>query len=189
MNEPVPPPLPAGPGQEEVRCQEETEVGWHGPWVLVSKAVQLAQVPSAGRRFVSLSSLPEGQRLPPKRDLSPVRQSRMAPPVPDGGKFPLLSSPDAIPPTASPVPSVLPAPVQRQLGFNCPACFAVLVIKDPVSYDGCPAPCPTCGSRILPPRCVPESPFSIVPRPANSSGKMLPRFVSGKRSEGLSHRP
>ena len=59
---------------------------------------------------------------------------------------------------------LLPPPESRQLGFNCPSCFAVLIIKDLVSYDGRPAPCPTCGIRIQPPQCAPESPFSIVYR-------------------------
>ncbi len=76
----------------------------------------------------------------------------------------------APPATEAPGPVMLPDPAARQLGFNCPACFAVLVIKEPATYDGRPAPCPTCGNRILPPQCVPESPFSIVHRVPDQAG-------------------
>jgi hypothetical protein len=156
------------------------------PWANIpSGAVARPEPAPQDRRFASLSSLPDAGRLRPKRDLSPVRQARAqeraraAAPTPPPAPA-ALSHPR---PTAMPVgpvlrPVVLPAPAARQLGFNCPSCFSVLIIKDPASYDGKPAPCPTCGSRILPPRCVPDSPFSIVQRhqsPAPARSSLLPQ--------------
>ena len=132
------------------------------PWANIpSSAVGQTEPAAQDRRFASLSSLPEAGRLRPKRDLSPVRQAR--------AQERALAAAGLPPPTVMPVgpvsmPLQFPPPAMRQLGFNCPGCFSVLIIKDPSSYDGKPAPCPTCGSRILPPRCVPESPFSIVPQ-------------------------
>lgn len=126
-----------------------------------------------GRRFAALSTLPESLRLPPKRDSLPARHQRM----------PLAPTETALAPPAPPplplgpvAPVLLPAATARQLGFNCPACFAVLIIKDPSSYDGRPAPCPTCGIRILPPQCVPVSPFSIVHRAALHPSPGFPRL-------------
>jgi hypothetical protein len=112
-----------------------------------------AALPDA-RRFAALSTLPEGRRLPPRRDVPLAKHQRPEP----------VDSTPAAPAESLAVP--LPPPAARQLGFNCPACFAVLIIKDPASYDGRPAPCPTCGIRIQPPQCAPDSPFSIVHRPA-----------------------
>lgn len=114
------------------------------------------------RRFAALSTLPEGRRLPTRRDVPLAKHLRQEP------------NPAEAPPPAAPesLAMQLPPAASRQLGFNCPSCFAVLIIKDPVTYDGRPAPCPTCGIRIQPPQCVPESPFSIVHRaaPANLPG-------------------
>ncbi len=103
-----------------------------------------------GRRFAALSSLPENQRLPTRRDVPTPRHQRQEVALP--------------PASADVLPALLPAPSLRQMGFNCPSCFTVLVIKDPVNYDGSAAPCPTCGIRIQPPRRMPDSPFSIVRR-------------------------
>jgi hypothetical protein len=64
--------------------------------------------------------------------------------------------------------SAKPMPVahqERRIGFNCPACLAILVIKQPESYDGTAAPCPNCQSIILPPRVVPSSPFTLASQP------------------------
>ena len=118
--------------------------------------------PLSGRRFAALSTLPEGLRLPPKRDVIPARHQRAAMPAADLAlEVPMRAAPQTLLP---PAPVMLPAPQERQLGFNCPACYVVLIIRDPVSYDGQPAPCPTCGCRILPPRLMPESPFTLVHR-------------------------
>ncbi len=50
----------------------------------------------------------------------------------------------------------------KQLGFNCPSCFTILIIKDPASYDGRAAPCPYCSKVIIPPKVAPESPFTLI---------------------------
>lgn len=109
----------------------------------------LARLPD-GRRFAALSTLPESRRMPPRRDVPLAKHQRT-------GTVALTGSP-------APVPALLPPASSRQMGFNCPGCFTVLIIRDPVTYDGCPAPCPTCGMRIQPPRQMPDSPFSIVRR-------------------------
>lgn len=114
----------------------------------------------SARRFAALSTLPENHRLPPRRDALPARHQRpAASPAEEGA---------GTAPSLRPAPAMLPAAALRQLGFNCPSCYAVLIIKDPSTYDGRPAPCPTCGIHILPPQCVPESPFSIVQRAGTS---------------------
>ena len=74
------------------------------------------------------------------------------------------------------VSRVLPAPSQEapggarvragsaashSLGFNCPSCFTVLVIREPELYDGRPAPCPHCGVVIMAPRVAPPQPFRV----------------------------
>lgn len=122
---------------------------------------------AAGKRFAALSTLPAGQRLPAKRaqplakhlreDLA-AKAAAEALPQPESGLAPRYPTPPSV---------VLPQSVERQLGFNCPSCFAVLIIRDPANYDGSPAPCPTCGVRIIPPRCLPDSPFTLV-RPARN---------------------
>lgn len=112
-----------------------------------------------GRRFAALSTLPEALRLPPKRDTPLARHQRPAT-IPS----PRPASEIAARPVPSPPSRQLPASSAQQLGFNCPSCFTVLIIKDPATYDGRAAPCPTCGIRILPPQRVPDSPFSIVHR-------------------------
>lgn len=75
---------------------------------------------------------------------------------------PLPVPPEALtgPRASVPVPAT-PASL-RQIGFNCPSCFTVLVIKDPSSYDGRAAPCPYCAVTILPPRVAPPSPFTVL---------------------------
>ena len=127
-----------------------------------------------GRRFAALSTLPEGRRMPTRRDVPLAKHLRQeqrhpASPVPE--------APEILPPASAPV--LMPPAESRQLGFNCPACFAVLIIKDPATYDGRPAPCPTCGIRIQPPQRVPESPFSIVHRTAPVS-LPLPNRLQGQ---------
>lgn len=134
---------------------------WEGPMPLLGGR---GASPLSARRFAALSSLPEGLRLPPKRDVVAARHQRAAMPSADLA----LEVPMTLPPQKQtilpPAPVMLPAAPERQLGFNCPACFVVLIIRDPASYDGQPAPCPTCGCRILPPRRMPESPFTLVHR-------------------------
>ncbi len=134
---------------------------WESPDLLLGGR---GHSPLAGRRFAALSSLPEGLRLPPKRDVIPARHQRATLPSCELG----LEGPMTPPPQPAallpPAPVMLPAAQERQLGFNCPACFVVLIIRDPASYDGQPAPCPTCGCRILPPRRMPDSPFTLVHR-------------------------
>lgn len=137
-----------------------------GAWTGLSlTAENRAGQPLAGRRFAALSSLPPGHRLPPKRE----------------GLLPRAPAPTAElspPPASAPVqlPQVMLPPAEsRQMGFNCPSCFTVLIIKDPAAYDGHPAPCPTCGIRILPPQRVPDSPFSVVHR----TPRQLPPLLEG----------
>ena len=128
------------------------------PWAgLTASDRQMS--PMEGRRFAALSTLPESHRLPPKRNMLPARHQR---PV----VLPPVEPPSEIAARPSPPPPSLQLPVSsaQQLGFTCPSCFTVLIIKDPATYDGRAAPCPTCGIRILPPQRVPDSPFSIVHR-------------------------
>lgn len=109
---------------------------------------EAAPLPILPRAVVSVAlSHPQAQAGPPAHALQMQVQ-------------PAWPQPQLQPPPAA----MLPAVSARQLGFNCPACFTVLIIKDPTTYDGRPAPCPTCGIRILPPQRVPESPFQIVHR-------------------------
>jgi len=115
--------------------------------------------PPDGRRFAALSTLPEDRRMPVRRNVPLAKHQRQE----QSSVQPLGPDAQEIPPPAS-AAVLLPPTESRQLGFNCPACFAVLIIKDPATYDGSPAPCPTCGIRIQPPQCMPESPFSIVHR-------------------------
>lgn len=174
------------------------------PWAgMAGPIASRSTAPASGRRFAALSTLPEGLRLPPKRDALPARHQREAAPVPLEESLepnlppavsarPIPRTPRQGPPAdirtlvapAAPAPAapppttdtaLLPPPSERQLGFNCPACFSVLIIRDPASYDGRPAPCPTCGSRIVPPRIIPDSPFRVVERAA------LPSVSNGHR--------
>lgn len=113
---------------------------------------------AADRRFVSLSALPEDQRIPTKRGLPVGRSLR---------EHVVTAMPPAPPPQVPPpAPAPIPAPELRQMGFNCPSCFMILIIREPAAYDGRAAPCPCCGAVIMPPRVAPASPFSIVMRAA-----------------------
>lgn len=62
----------------------------------------------------------------------------------------------------------------RQLGFNCPACLVILVIRQPEEYDGRAAPCPHCGTVILPPRIAPPTPFVVLSPPGAGLGLPQP---------------
>jgi DNA-directed RNA polymerase subunit RPC12/RpoP len=161
------------------------------PWAglaAMAAASGRQMAPMEGRRFAALSSLPEALRLPPKRDTPPARHQRpAAPPSPQPGSE-IPAQPVLPPPSRQ-----LPASSAQQLGFNCPSCFTVLIIKEPATYDGRAAPCPTCGIRILPPQRVPDSPFSIVHRSdgfpqlagqAPRPGRMPPQTVKALTDGG-----
>lgn len=122
-------------------------------------AVIPPSVPSAGR-FAPLSALPPDKRLPMRRTDAP-------PPPPDQGFVP-RPQPRSLPgnPELKPVP-------YKQIGFNCPSCLAILIIKQPENYDGQAAPCPSCGVVILPPRVAPPSPFTLL-APASQRGALPP---------------
>jgi hypothetical protein len=68
------------------------------------------------------------------------------------------------------------SPMPSTLGFNCPACGVVLVIQAPDDYDGRPAPCPQCGSHVLPPRVVNlrAEPIDLHPLPGLSEERGFP---------------
>jgi hypothetical protein len=72
-----------------------------------------------------------------------------------------------------PVVEVVPRELKK-MGFNCPSCYTVLIIKDPDAYDGRPAPCPYCAVRIIPPRIAPDSPFSLISTPPKNPLQELP---------------
>ena len=108
-------------------------------------------------RFAPLSAQPEGKGLPSRRDqagpaLSPSTSisPRQLPGVPHSTA------------ARQTQPTALPAPQDKQLGFNCPSCLTILIIKQPQSYDGQAAPCPHCGVVILPPRIASPSPFTLL---------------------------
>lgn len=119
------------------------------------------------KRFVSLSALPENQRVPSKRGL-PMGRSLREQAAPQS----MLPSPAPAP--QPPVP--IPPRDARQLGFNCPSCFMVLIIREPSVYDGRAAPCPSCGAVIMPPRLAPANPFSIVMRSGPAAQAGLPGY-------------
>ncbi len=105
--------------------------------------------------MLSGCTLPAPRRSEHSREIAPSLTSSA--PV-----RPLPVPPVATPAVRAPVPvPAIPAALQ-QIGFNCPSCFTVLVIKDPSSYDGRAAPCPYCAVTILPPRVAPPSPFKVL---------------------------
>ncbi len=104
-----------------------------------------------GARFAPLSALPPEQRLPPRRGDAPF-------PTP-------LAEPQITPRERPGMGHANPAKQLtriKQLGFNCPSCLAILIIKEPENYDGQAAPCPNCHVVILPPRVAPPTPFSVL---------------------------
>ena len=137
---------------------------------------------AAPRRFVALSRISEEKQpeplrrpveprlpaLPGKKEFSPSQLRPVTPrPATDRAGEEMLE-----PQTDSPVTSLpaLPAPLNPpaplpQMAFNCPACFTVLVITNPSSYDGAPAPCPYCRTTIAPPRIAQASPFTLLTPP------------------------
>ena len=126
-------------------------------------------------RFVTLSALPPEKRLPRRRDGTrpgltvPRRLAEKCGLPPANLEPPPSPSPpvrdSTSPPALHAAPVSVPLVTLRQLGFNCPSCFTVLVIKDPENYDGRAAPCPCCFVSIMPPRIAPPSPFTLVERP------------------------
>lgn len=143
-------------------------------------------------RFVSLSALPPEKRLRPRQDgtrpglMVPRRlaeQSAAAGPAMAEVQPP--PPPVTVSPPAVPVSRESPSPVNcRQLGFNCPSCFTVLVIKNPESYDGRAAPCPCCSVVIMPPRIAPPSPFTLVDIPTNDAPTLPPARPSRWKTFG-----
>lgn len=138
-------------------------------------------------KFVALSALPPGQRLRPReggqrpglmvpRRLQEMRAPvvPMTPIVPERRVEP--PPPESAPPAV--VPVATPAASARQLGFNCPSCYTVLVIKDPENYDGRAAPCPFCAVTIIPPRIAPPSPFTLIASPQGAAGILPPPRAS-----------
>jgi hypothetical protein len=88
-------------------------------------------------------------------------------------------------------PTQRPMVAARPVGFNCPACSVVLVVREPHGYDGRPAPCPHCGVFILPPRiATAQSPFNFHPLPGLTStspaslSPRAPRAVSRPEKSG-----
>ena len=131
------------------------------------------QARASAVRFAPLSALPEGKGLPARRDEAagppaPIQSSispRQLPGVPHASA--------ARQPAPSMLPTALPAPQDKQIGFNCPSCMTILIIKQPTSYDGQPAPCPYCNVVILPPRIATPSPFKLL-APASQERLALP---------------
>ncbi len=127
-----------------------------------------AREPSCGR-FAPLSALPADKRLPPRRG---VVQTAIpaSPPVP---QQPTHIAPREVPGQAHPNPAKQLSKV-KQIGFNCPSCLAILIIKQPENYDGQAAPCPNCSVVILPPRIAPASPFTLLGGPAPAAAPFPP---------------
>jgi hypothetical protein len=113
-------------------------------------------------RFAPLSALPPDKRLPPRRDTYEAQrqqeqaqaQQALAPTAPPA------IAPRERPGTAHANPARQLMSV-KQIGFNCPSCLAILIIKQPENYDGQAAPCPNCAVVILPPRIAPTTPFAL----------------------------
>jgi hypothetical protein len=129
----------------------------------------------AVHRFVSLSSLPPDKRLPGRNEalrtgLKVPRRlqetASEAPPPAAAEEQPPLP-PQALQPVVEVVPREL-----HKMGFNCPSCYTVLIIKDPGAYDGRPAPCPYCAVRIIPPRIAPDSPFTLLATPSEALSEL-----------------
>ncbi len=129
------------------------------------------------------SSLPEPHPLP--QPVSWTGEPAPAPaPLPDARQQ-LWTQPRRVEPRpARPQRTPdLPDTLKRPLGFNCPACGVVLVIREPHNYDGKPAPCPHCAMTILPPRVVYQT-VDLHPLPG-----LTGRSLSGPRPQRPMHRP
>lgn len=109
--------------------------------------------PPPAVRFAPLSSLPPGQRIPTRRATTPSATQQAVISGIEPRQLP------GMPPVN---PGKLAVPF-KQIGFNCPSCLAILIIKQLETYDGQAAPCPSCGVVILPPRiAAPVSPFTLL---------------------------
>ncbi len=128
-------------------------------------------------RCMSLSQLPPEKRPLPRREQGltvPRRPGEVCVPeaaVVERSGQPLQTTAAPL----APVPAHVPLVSFKQLGFNCPSCYTVLVIKDPENYDGRAAPCPYCSVTILPPRVMPPTPFTLLGRPSEVSAALKPR--------------
>ncbi len=115
------------------------------------------------KRFSPLSALPPDRRLPPRREGGPA------------GPMTATTGAPQIAPRALPgADSGKQLSRIKQLGFNCPSCLAILIIKQPEQYDGQAAPCPNCGVSILPPRIAPASPFVLLSSPQQAPLAPMP---------------
>jgi hypothetical protein len=144
-----------------------------------------------GRRFATLSSLPPEQRFPIRRDVATPSGETVA--QPHGLIVPrrlAMEQRQQMPSVNVSLPEVRESAAMarttegRQLGFNCPSCFTVLIIKDPQNYDGRPAPCPFCAVTIIPPRVAPATPFTLIAAPQGTPDLPAPARQSRWRPFG-----
>ena len=156
--------LPATPpvAADWERTRDPSFQGNRGEVPLLPPASSTSQ-PRA--RFAPLSSLPPEKRLPARRGPD------APPPTPTG------IAPRQLPGLPSVNPSKRSLEV-KQIGFNCPSCLAILIIKQPENYDGQAAPCPSCGIVILPPRIAPISPFTLLSPHSPPPGLPGPRSTA-----------
>ncbi|HWB03761.1 MAG TPA: hypothetical protein VG796_12110 [Verrucomicrobiales bacterium] len=119
-------------------------------------------------RFISLSALPPEKRTPGRTENQRIlkvprslQESGSVPPPPDQASPPALMPKEMMPDL-------------RQLGFNCPSCYTILIIKDPQNYDGRAAPCPYCGVNIVAPRVAPPTPFTLIAMPSEANSGLPP---------------
>jgi hypothetical protein len=164
-------------------------------------------------RFRPLSSLPAEKRFPQRGGILPLAPPPL--PLPDGAPLTPQPRPTSgvvlrgspVEPAPRPEPSLMgqvgqqprelpgmPAvklqkisvpDANRKVGFNCPACLAILVIKQPDNYDWTAAPCPNCQTVILPPRIVPPSPFRFAASPLEMTPEPPPLLKSSATGSKL----
>ena len=161
-------------------CQQEEGLPGESVPVMLSGSTAVRDT----LRFVALSALPPENRRPVGKGggRPGSRKQRRAETV---GAQPVESevSDDSGEAMAPPAVRSLPLSTYRQLGFNCPSCYTVLVIKDPENYDGRAAPCPYCAVNIMPPRIAPSSPFTLVSSPVHTPAALPGR--SRSREEAM----
>ena len=158
-------------------CQQEEGLPGESVPVMLSGSTAVRDT----LRFVALSALPPENRHPVRKGggrpgLRVPRRLMAVRPKP-------VESDDSGEAMAPPAVRSLPLSTYRQLGFNCPSCYTVLVIKDPENYDGRAAPCPYCAVNIMPPRIAPSSPFTLVSSPVHTPAALPGR--SRSREEAM----